>query len=284
MAAIVERIIEMADGARIGYREGGDPGGQPLLWFHGGLSSSVEVEFLDQAAQALGLRVIGLDRPGIGASSLTEGGPLVDWAAAVADCADRLGIESFSVAGWSAGGPYALACALRLGARVRSATTVAGMYPVTDRSRRGELGLLADRLLIPLAHARPALAGLALQPFRVLPDRVLWSVTTASAPPAERRDLAGADRDVITRMLKEAVRQGPAGVVADYRRFGGDWGFRLAEVKVPVTVLQGSADGMLPPQHASLLAAELADADLRVIVGASHFLPMTHPEAVLGAV
>ena len=251
------------------------------MWFHGGLSSSVEVEFLDRAARVSGVRIIGLDRPGIGGSTLSKVEPLDRWAALVGECADRLGIGAFSVAGWSAGGPYALACSLRLGDRVRSATTVAGMYPVVDRNRRRELGVLVDRLLLVLAHSSPALARMALEPFRLLPEAVVWSVTRASAPRAERTDLLPGSRGVVTRMLREAVRDGARGVVADYRRIGTDWGFRLSEVVEPITVLQGRADGMLPPSHAELLAAELPNAKLVMIDGASHFLPLTDPDAIL---
>ena len=72
---------------------------------------------LEDAANRLGLRVIALDRPGIGYSDPRTGDRLLDWPADVAEVADQLGIERFAVQGMSAGGPYALACAHLLGPR-----------------------------------------------------------------------------------------------------------------------------------------------------------------------
>jgi pimeloyl-ACP methyl ester carboxylesterase len=43
---------------------------------------------------------------------------MVDWADDVAELAEALEIDRFAVAGTSSGGPYALACAVKLPARV----------------------------------------------------------------------------------------------------------------------------------------------------------------------
>ncbi len=73
-----------------------------------------------------GIRLIAVDRPGVGASSPKPKRTVLDWASDVEELADRLAIESFSVAGQSAGGPYALACARELGDRVESAALISG--------------------------------------------------------------------------------------------------------------------------------------------------------------
>ncbi|HET7039980.1 MAG TPA: alpha/beta hydrolase, partial [Gemmatimonadales bacterium] len=59
---------------------------------------------------------------------------------------------------------------------------------------------------------------------------------------------------------------------------------RLAEITVPSVVLHGTRDRLFPLQAARRLADGLPDAELRVIPGAGHVLPLTHGESVLLAV
>ncbi len=82
-------------------------------------------------------------------------------------------------------------------------------------------------------------------------------------------------------MMRNAMANGVAGVVADYARVATDWGFALGDVGVPVTLLQGSADGMVPPEHAAVLRSALPAATLRVLPGAGHFLPITHAGEIM---
>jgi pimeloyl-ACP methyl ester carboxylesterase len=279
----LEGITDVGGGRLVAWHQAGEPSGRPLLWFHGGLSSSGEAELLDAAARAAGIRVVALDRPGVGQSSLWDMDRVADWPEVVEACADELAVGRFSVAGWSAGGPYALACAWRLAERIDAVTLVAGVYPVTDPARRRELGLRTDRILLPLARRHPGMARLGLAPVRWLPEDALWRVTRASAREAERRALTPEVRPAVSAMLHAATRRGTAGVVADYRCIGSDWGFALGDVTFPVTLLQGDADGMLPPSHAERLAEELGSARLHSIPGAGHFLPITHAAEIVAS-
>jgi len=280
---VPDQVLRLADGRVVGYQEAGARDGRPLVWCHGGLSSSAEVVLLDHAASAAGVRVIALDRPGIGRSPLWEMGPVSRWPEVVAACVDHLGLERFAVAGWSAGGPFALACARHLAGRLDAVTLVASMCPVTDPVRRKELGLRTDRVLLPLSIDHPEVAKVVLEPYRWLPASLLWRATRSTARPAERRALTPEVRQPVTTMLRHAVAQGVGGVVADYARVGGDWGFDLADVGLPVTLLQGSSDSMVPPVHAEVLRASLGAATLHVIPGAGHFLPITHAAEIVAS-
>jgi pimeloyl-ACP methyl ester carboxylesterase len=66
---------------------------------------------LAEPATEHGLRLIGIDRPGMGLSQYQPRLRVRDWPRYVAEFADRLGIDSFAVVGFSGGGPFALACA-----------------------------------------------------------------------------------------------------------------------------------------------------------------------------
>jgi len=180
-------LLTLPGGRSVGVAQFGRPQGAPVIWCHGGLSSRIDAALADAAAARTGLRLIALDRPGIGRSSLRRNDDLLRWPAIVAECADQLGLEGFGVVGWSAGGPYALACAYMLPARVRAVATIAGMTAVTDRTRRRELGLGLDRRLIGLSLATPRVAGIALEVIRMAPDRLIWrAMRHVGGPPSVR--------------------------------------------------------------------------------------------------
>jgi pimeloyl-ACP methyl ester carboxylesterase len=58
----------------------------------------------------------------------------------------------------------------------------------------------------------------------------------------------------------------------------------LGRIAIPVIVLHGTADTLLPLSVARDLASRLPQAELRVVPGAGHALPLTHGNAVVKAV
>jgi pimeloyl-ACP methyl ester carboxylesterase len=272
-------VIVLADGRSVGLAEFGDPDGPVVVWCHGGLSSRLDAGLAHRAAVDHGIRLISLDRPGIGRSSRRPGDTVMTWPSIVAACTRRLGVQRFAVAGWSAADPYALACGYALADRVPIVATVAGMYPVTGPARRRELGLAADRLLISLSARSPRAAKGLLAGFAAIPDRILWSGLRHTGGPAERAVITDERRGILLGMVHEAFRSGPAGVVADYRAFGGDWGFPLSLVAVPVSVWHGDQDALVPPDDGVRLADALPDARLEPVPGGGHYLHASHGRA-----
>jgi pimeloyl-ACP methyl ester carboxylesterase len=65
---------------------------------------------------------------------------------------------------------------------------------------------------------------------------------------------------------------------------GFDVRARLGEIATPAIVLHGTRDRLFPLESARRLSAGLRDAELRVIPGAGHVLPLTHGETVVAAV
>ena len=78
------------------------------------------------------------------------------------------------------------------------------------------------------------------------------------------------DPKTIMAFFVEASRQGTAGPVEDYRLWGGDWGFELKDVTVPVHLWQGDADRMVPLHHAEWMAEQLPDATMHRLAGDGH--------------
>jgi pimeloyl-ACP methyl ester carboxylesterase len=267
----VEYVVDLGDGAHVGVAELGDPDGVPVLWCHGGPGSRLDAASGHLGAVAAGVRLIALDRPGIGLSSRRPVETVAQWAMSAGETLDRIGVGRFAVAGWSAGGAYALACGAELGERVSAIATVSGMIPVAPNHDRA-IGSILDRVLIPLSERQPRGAAIMLLGLYAIPDAMVrWSLI-ASAGRRDGRALADQRAADVARFVREAWRSGPVGVVDDYRRFGGAWGFDLSAVRPHVTVWQGEEDTVVFPTHGRELAAALPDASLRVVDGAGHFL------------
>ena len=76
---------------------------------------------------------------------------------------------------------------------------------------------------------------------------------------------------------------GPDGLVDDDLAFTRPWGFDLAEVEVPVIVVQGGLDRVIPPAHATAIAEALPHALLQRIPDAGHIAVLDHLPAALAA-
>jgi pimeloyl-ACP methyl ester carboxylesterase len=276
------QTLTRTDGRVVAWSEFGDPIGAPVLWCHGGLSSRLDIALVDSTLLAAGVRVIAPDRPGIGSSERRKGRSVRDFADDAAAVADAAGVVRFAVAGWSAGGPYALACAARLPDRVSAVATIGGMAPLFSRAQRRELGLAADRLLIPMAHRAPWLAALALTPTRHASAKRYRKQLLKAVPAPDRAALEPLPGDRVAAAGRAALRPGVGGTVDDYRAFGGSWGFALHQVRARVRCWQGDADTILPMTHARRLAAALPGGSLQIVERAGHFAYLTHSAEIFG--
>jgi pimeloyl-ACP methyl ester carboxylesterase len=106
-----DQAILLAGSRTVGFVDYGSPAATAVLWCHGGPGSRVEPAHLRSRAKAAGLRLIGIDRPGYGLSSVQPGRTIGGWVPDALAVADHLGIEQFVTAGTSTGGAYALALA-----------------------------------------------------------------------------------------------------------------------------------------------------------------------------
>ena len=130
---------------RIGFAEYGCAHGRVVFWFHGTPGGARQIAPVARAtAQRLGIRLIALERPGIGASTPYLYPDIAGWAADVGEIADRLGIDRFACVGLSGGGPYVLACAARYPTRMVAGAILGGVAPTvgTEAIAGGLVGFL----------------------------------------------------------------------------------------------------------------------------------------------
>ena len=114
--------LELPDGRVLGFDEYGARDGTPLFYFHGTPGARLEWHLFggENAAQRLGLRIIAVDRPGMGLSTFQPGRRITDWPADVRAVADALQLGTFAVLGCSGDGAR-LACFPRAAAAAWSA-------------------------------------------------------------------------------------------------------------------------------------------------------------------
>lgn len=123
------QVFRTADGREIEYVELGDPHGEPVVHLHGTPGTAGSAALLEDAASRYGVRLLAITRPGYGRSTTTQPG-LASVGRDVGELARALGVDEFAVLGVSGGGPFALATAAALPARVRLVLVAAGPGPV----------------------------------------------------------------------------------------------------------------------------------------------------------
>jgi len=270
-----EGTFRLKDGRKLGYAEYGPVDGKPILWFHGtpGGRRQIAPQARESAARRK-VRLIAIERPGIGDSTSHSYDSLADWAADIQAFCNAKGIDKFAVCGLSGGGPYALACAYYLQDRVVAATILGGVAPAVGvDAAKGGVSTLTRTLAPRMKHLRVPLNRLLLRLIRRLEphvDTVIDAVARFMPPgdklvfedPAIRNmfvdDLLLASKDQMQAMLHDVVV------------FGRDWGFELRNIDTPVYLLYGDADNIVPLRHGEHMARRLPNAELRIREGEGH--------------
>jgi pimeloyl-ACP methyl ester carboxylesterase len=289
-AGRLDQAIQLADGRALGYAEYGPAAGTPLFLFHGLPGSRLAIPEM-WPEEPVTVRVIAPDRPGMGRSTFQPGRRITDWAADVRQLADALGIGRFHVAGFSGGGPHALAVAHGLPDRVIAAGAIAGPGPVDTPDARESLrhANAANRLIFAVARTAPGLLWpLIAQHARSMrrdPAKVVDAdVRAGGLPQADRQALSDPRlRGQIIRTASEAFRQGVRGTVHEVRICARPWGFDPADIKIPVRIWHGEQDTNAPVAMARRLAERIHGSDLTVYKGEGHLIVPMHWDEILAA-
>jgi len=274
--------VSRADGSVIAVEVAGKPDGVPVLLCHGLADSRLSALQLDDVGAELGLRVIAPDRPGSGRSDPRPLRTIADWAQDAALVLDAARVGSAAVAGISAGGPFAAACAATLPGRVRSLTLIAALGPPAWPTAGMAAG---ERLSLEVARRAPAFGGWFLGRLAGLArssPRLFLRVATSELPAADRRAIGEpVMRDAFLANYIEAFRNDSQGVAQDLRVLSQPWGFELAAIRVPASVHHGEADTTVPPEHARRYAEAIPGARLHLYPGHGHFSILTAAREML---
>jgi pimeloyl-ACP methyl ester carboxylesterase len=266
-----DRTIQLRDGRRLGYAEWGDPGGAPILFFHGWPGSRVEGRLGDEAARVSGVRLIAIDRPGMGLSAYQPRRTLVDWPGDVRKVTAALGLERFGVLGISGGGPYAAACAWKLGDRLTRAGMVSSLAPLDVpgvTAGMGRRNRLTFQLVRHLAVLRRILMARVGRSVARRPEHILESGVEAAVDKAYlgRPDV----RQVLVDSLAEAFRDGSRGPAWEMGLYVRPWGFRLEDIQTPVRLWHGEQDANAPVAMGRYLATSIPECRATFYPGEGH--------------
>lgn len=282
----LEGSVAVRGGRRLSFAEFGTPRGAPVFWLHGtpGGRRQVPLE-ARQYAQEHDLRIIGIDRPGIGTSTPHLYDDVLDWTGDLALLADNLGVDTFRVIGLSGGGPYALAAGAALPERVHGVGVLGGVAPTqgVDAIRGGlvEVAPYAAPVLgairLPLSYALAAgihlvkpLAGVAIGTYGIFQPR------------GDRELLARPEfKAMFLDDLINGARFQVGAPLADIILFTKYWGFDAADVSVPVRWWHGDDDHIIPHAHGVHMVERLPDAVFSTIDGESHLSGMNVATEVL---
>jgi pimeloyl-ACP methyl ester carboxylesterase len=272
------KTVAARDGRTLAYLEVGDPRGPLVIHNHGGPSSRLEARLFARSASKNGLRLICVDRPGIGQSSRQKSRTYAGWADDLVAIADTLGHREFGVTGWSEGGPWALAAAAYIDPRrLRHVSSIAGgsygtfgdNWAADQLSKVDALGGSLALRFRPGFHLMYAVLGLTAKHFR------------RSYAEQLRKALNAYDRQILLQPDVEAAfcdasaecfAQGSDGLVRDSELLYRRWAFDVTTIERPVHMWQGTDDHLVAASINRTVADRMPGAVWHQVEGAGHFV------------
>jgi pimeloyl-ACP methyl ester carboxylesterase len=278
---VTELDVTLADGRTLHVYDEGDLQGLPVVFHHGTPSSGRPHSSHVDDARARGIRLLGYDRPGYGGSSDQPGRSVADAAADVTELLDAFELGRFATWGHSGGGPHALACAALLPDRCVAAATLASAGPYGAEG----LDFLAGMGEANVRDFDALLAGPdALEPVLLRDQAEMFSAGPEGLRQAMLTVLSPLDQEAFTpelgawiyAVMAEGAGDRIEGFRDDNLAVVHPWGFDVADIRIPVLLLQGTQDLMVPPAHGRWLAeripgieAEISDTEghITLLVG-----------------
>jgi pimeloyl-ACP methyl ester carboxylesterase len=236
-----------------------------VFYFHGFPGSSLEVEIFNgnSIATELKIRLIAVDRPGYGGSDGKKNRTLEGWAKDVADLADDLGMEKFSVLGNSGGGPFALACAYWIPERLKKVVVVSGMGTADAPGFR-------ETPAWTLLKGPGFMLSVMMMGMKKMLDRDPEKFITSM-----KNNLPLVDKEIMNQIgmgmgfiaaLKEAFRISTKGAMQDAGILKRTWDFSLQDVVQQVDLWHGEQDQNVKIETARFMAGKLPNC-------APHYFP-----------
>ncbi|MEM1131682.1 MAG: alpha/beta hydrolase [Pseudomonadota bacterium] len=267
-------LLRLSDGRNLAYQYFGDADGFPVFYFHGTPSSRLEAGFADAAAQAHGLRLIAVDRPGFGHSDFQPDRRFVDWPGDVTALADHLDLDTFGVAGHSGAGPHLFACGAMIDpARLKFIGALGPWGPIATAETANSLNAV-DRSYMGIARRMPWIMQAAFAPIgwaaSYWPD-LFFGIMKSNVSPADKAMLEQPEIISIFRQTeKEAFRKGSRGPAHEALIAYQDWGFAIADVKVPTYIWLGDEDIFVSQAMGRYLDQNIPNAELHMVSGKGH--------------
>ena len=277
----MERTVRTPDGRTLAVEDAGDPAGRVVL-VHDGTPNSRHLYGPSVAdAAARGLRLIGYDRPGYGGSTPQPGRSVADCASDVRAICAALEIDRLAMWGWSGGGGHVLACAALLPDLVVAAASLASPAPYKAEGLDYFAGMDQDdaadiRLLLTDPQAARAKIDKNREGFLSASASDLAQALGSFLAPADAAVLPGGMATWMAYAVHDGLAPGSQGLWDDSRADVGPWGFELAHITVPVLLLHGRQDKLVPFGHGQWLATHIPGVEARLLDNDGHLTLLEH--------
>ena len=260
-----ESIVAGPDGRSLEVSTLGDPTGITVVFHHGSPGAANIIRYFEGIANERGLFVIGVSRPGYGASSRLEGRSVASVVPDVHTVLDAVGRTDYLSVGWSGGGPHSLACAALGAPRCRAAWSLAGVVPIdVDFDWTQGMGPENVEEFALAREGGPRYEESIAEAGRTFgaasPENIIELFGGLLSPP----DLAALtdyeSRSLLASTTVRGFAHGHWGFYDDDRAFLSPWGFDVASIGVPVSIWYGDQDLMVPATHGDWLSANVPGA------------------------
>lgn len=263
--------ITTRDGTQIFYKDWGSHDAQPIVFHHGWPLSADDWDSQMQFFFDKGFRVIAHDRRGHGRSTQTATGNEMDtYAADVAQLVAALDLKQAIHVGHSTGGGEVAHYVARAETgRVAKAVLIGAVPPVMVRSDKNPGGLPIE----VFDGFRAQLAANRAQFYRDVAAGPFYGFNRPGAKVSEA-------------VIDNWWRQGMMGGIKPHydciKAFSEtDFTEDLTRIEVPVLIMHGDDDQIVPIADSALLAVKLVrNGTLKVYEGLPHGMCTTHPEII----
>ena len=262
--------ITTKDGTQIFYKDWGT--GQPIVFHHGWPLSSDDWDAQMLFFAEHGYRVIAHDRRGHGRSSQTDTGNEMDtYAADVAALAAHLNLRNAIHVGHSTGGGEVARYVAQYGGqgRVAKAVLIGAVPPIMLKTTANPGGLPIE----VFDGFRAALAANRAQFFHDVPAGPFYGFNRPGAKVSE---------GVIDNWWRQGMMGGAKAHYDCIKAFSEtDFTEDLKKIDVPVLVMHGDDDQIVPIPDSALLSAKLLrKGELKVYPGFPHGMATTHADVI----
>jgi pimeloyl-ACP methyl ester carboxylesterase len=273
-------LMQLGQGTQVSWQEYGKSTGYPVFYFHGLPGSCVEAESADAAARDLGVRIIAVDRFGYGDSHSADGFGFFNFSDALSEIVHALNLGRYSLLGFSGGGPYALACATRLGEHIDKIAIASSPAAFSTTVMQAHYNP-QSRPLFELAAVDIELARQQLAPLAQSPQAALQYMLSNISTDDQRLFNQSQYHDSYAKSMTGALNQGTEGTVFDLNLLGLPWPFDIHAMRVPVSIWHGEEDPICGIAIADYLADTIPGARLHKLPGKGHFFLFEHWRDVL---
>ncbi|TXL69866.1 alpha/beta hydrolase [Vineibacter terrae] len=272
--------IKTADGRNLAWSEWGDPQARPVIFCPGaGMAGSLP--FGQGVAARLRLRVISVDRPGLGGSDPDLDKSFDSWSRDIRALLAHLDAPPAPAIGFSQGAPFALA----LGA-AGVADCVSLVSGQDELSHPAIHGLLPEPVAVMVRRAATDPLGLEAEIAATATADWLWHMIESMSGEQDRSFYASdAFAPAYRAALAAGFRRGAAGYARDTVLAMAPWPFQIERLTCPVHIWYGLEDTspVHSPDFGSALSRRIGAARLTRFENEGSAILWTRADDILNA-